>query len=152
MKKEIKKVSLVKKILGAAVMGAALLTSSLPVLAYTPKHVMYADEVASEVVFSKSVDAPWDNADIELSDDESITWTFTSEDGESVIVIDESDMGINPYLFCSHSYIVGTLSKHYRYSDGSCKVEYFNAKRCDYCHDTVIGDLIKTTTWVKCPH
>lgn len=151
MKKDIKKVSKIKKLIGAGVMGIALFTSSLPVLAYTPKDVMRTDEVAVDIVFNEDVNNRWGGGS-ELSVNESVKWTFVSDDGEVVVNIDESNLESEPHLFCKHEYKSGELSKHYVYSDGSCKVEYFKAQMCKWCDDVIIGDLITTATWTVCPH
>lgn len=148
MKKETTRESRLKKLVGAGVMGVVLVSSSLSVLAYSPKEVVHENEVYDNIYFSDD-DALRVEADSEALLDEIVEYVFTSDDGETIIV-DENE--IDTHILCSHSYTPGTLVKHKKYSDGSCKNEYYDAKYCKWCDHIEQGELIKTVIWEKCPH
>lgn len=57
-----------------------------------------------------------------------------------------------PYVLCIHSYASGIWTEHQRKDSGGCVVNEYSSKRCMKCGHIVVGDLISTTTYVKCPH
>lgn len=152
MKYGVKKESRARKLLGACIMGVVLFSSSMTVLAYSPKNVMVADEIADKIVFSEEGVEPWNGTYNDLDVNEAVEWIFISEDGDIVETVNEADIDAETYAFCIHDYVSGELAKHYSYSDGSCKIEYYSAQRCSKCGNYIIGDLLRTTTFVKCTH
>ncbi len=152
MKFGVKKESLAKKIVGACIMGVVLFTSSLSVLAYSPKNVMIADEIADKIIFCEEGVEPWNGIYSELGVNEIVEWVFISEDGEIVETVDEKDIDSETYALCNHTYVSGELAKHFSYSDGSCKIEYYSAQKCSKCGHYIVGDLRRTLTSVTCTH
>lgn len=152
MKFGVKRESLARKLLGACLMGVALISSSMSVLAYSPKNVMVADEIADKIVFCEEGVEPWNGTYNELDVNEAVEWIFISEDGDIVETVNENDIDAETYAFCIHDYVSGELAKHYSYSDGSCKIEYYSAQRCSVCGHYIVGDLRRTTTFVTCTH
>lgn len=152
MKFGVKKESLAKKIVGACIMGVVLFTSSLSVLAYSPKNVMIADEIADKIIFCEEGVEPWNGIYSELGVNEIIEWVFISEDGVTIEIVDEKDIDSETYALCNHTYVSGELAKHFSYSDGSCKIEYYSAQKCSKCGHYVIGDWKNTVTFAKCTH
>lgn len=57
-----------------------------------------------------------------------------------------------PNAACDHTYMAGEITPHSPTSDGGCAVKYYDAKRCTKCGAIVKGPLIKTVTYLKCPH
>lgn len=54
---------------------------------------------------------------------------------------------------CKHDYSIdGIYSTHKKNTDGSCIVREYDALQCCFCGSVKVGDLISTTTYVKCPH
>lgn len=52
----------------------------------------------------------------------------------------------------SHTFVSTKLEEHKKFSDGSCKTTYYDAKKCTGCGLIWKGDVIKETTYPKCPH
>ncbi|MDE7321664.1 MAG: M56 family metallopeptidase [Lachnospiraceae bacterium] len=152
MKFGIKKESLAKKFLGVCIMGVVLFTSSLSVLAYSPKNIMFADEIADKIVFCKEGVSSWTDTYSELDINGTVEWIFISEDGAIVEIVNKSEIDAETYALCNHSYVSGELAKHFSYADGSCKIEYYSAQKCSKCGNYIIGDLLRTLTSVKCTH
>lgn len=152
MKKGTRKEGVLKKLAGAGIMGVMLFSSSLSVLAYSPKNVMYTDEVADDIFFYEKDAAPWGEMFDEPVLNETVEWTFISADGTIVESVDESEIEAETYSACNHDYVSGEMAKHFKYSDGSCKIEYYDAQRCSKCRKYIIGDLTRTVIYCPCPH
>ncbi len=152
MKYGIKKECLARKVLGACLMGVVLISSSMSVLAYSPKNVMVTDEIADKLIFCEDGAASWSGAYSEMDVSETVEWIFTSDDGTIVEAVDENDIDAETYVFCNHDYVSGELAKHFSYSDGSCKIEYYSAQRCSKCVHYIVGDLRSVATFTVCIH
>lgn len=152
MKFGVKKESLARKLLGACIMGVVLVSSSMSVFAYSPKDVMVADEIADKIIFCEDGAASWSGTYSQMDVSEIVEWVFTSDDGTFVETVDENDIDAGTYAFCIHDYVSGELAKHYSYSDGSCKIEYYSAQRCSKCGHYIVGDLRSTATFTVCIH
>lgn len=79
------------------------------------------------------------------------TFKFIMEDGIEIPVfgvIGEDEKA--PY--CNHVFTTGMYEQHLLYADGSCKTNYYNAQLCTKCNYVVIGNLVKSLTYTKCPH
>ena len=74
---------------------------------------------------------------------------FINEGGESYSELYNQD---HVRISCSHSYETGIYSKHFPYSDGSCKKINYDAQRCTKCGYIIIGLEVSTTTYKACPH
>lgn len=151
MKNGAGKESALKKIVAVGVMGIVLFASSLSVFAHSPKTIMYSDEITDEIYFSAEgkhwgdlyADPPVNGGD---------GWVFFNGEGDMIEVLD----GLNPdadlYVVCVHNYVSGEATKHTKYSDNSCKVEYFEAQKCSKCGDTKLGKLLDVITHLSCCH
>lgn len=53
---------------------------------------------------------------------------------------------------CVHSYVSGYAKDHHKYSDGSCKTDYYYADRCSKCGRLEIKGYSHTETSTKCTH
>ena len=62
------------------------------------------------------------------------------------------DSDRSSYATCEHNYIDGTLSRHTKKSDGSCITKFYDSQRCTNCGQLIVGELINTETYTKCPH
>lgn len=73
---------------------------------------------------------------------------FVDETG-NIYPIAEDEM-IEPH--CDHTFVSGTGYDHTKTSDGGCIMNEFKAQRCSKCGYVKRGEMISTTTFVKCPH
>ena len=51
-----------------------------------------------------------------------------------------------------HNIVDVVLSEHIIYDDSSCKTTYYEGKECTVCGALWKGDVIRTVTYVECPH
>lgn len=72
---------------------------------------------------------------------------FTDENG-TIYPVDE----LQVCATCKHTWIYGTVEDHDKYSDGSCTVTQYEAKRCTKCGTTDVGEEINSISYKKCPH
>ncbi len=72
---------------------------------------------------------------------------FTDENG-TIYPMDE----LQVCATCKHTWIYGTVEDHDKYSDGSCTVTQYEAKRCTKCGTTIKGEVIVEQKYTKCPH
>lgn len=134
-------------LLGSVLFILCIFLSSLPVLAYEPKQLIFSNdsfdclEVSSENV--KSI-----NHDFTFESDK---LTVITLDG-STIYVDDTDSNVSPATICFHDYEPCTIRKHFSYSDGSCKIEEYSGEKCKYCNKIVFNELINTYTQTKCTH
>lgn len=151
MKNGFKKESVFRKLVGLSVMGIAVLSSSLSVLAYSPKNIVYLNEIYDTMYFTEQ-DFMWGDVYGELPVNESGGWTFYSEETKEIKNLDDLNLNAEIYSLCKHDYVIGKLMNHKKYSDNSCKVDYYNSKKCSKCGEVVLGELINTVSFGKCPH
>lgn len=151
MKNGVGKESLLRKVIGAGVMGIAVFTSSLTVFAYSPKTIMFSNNIVDEIYFSEE-DIMWGDTDVILPVNENGGWVFFNDEGEVIVVLGELNHDLEAHSSCAHEYVAGKTTKHSKYSDNSCKMEYYEAKRCSKCGDIKLGKLLDVITHSSCPH
>ena len=151
MKNGVGKESLLRKVIGAGVMGIAVFTSSLTVFAYSPKTIMFSNNIVDEIYFSEE-DIMWGDTDVILPVNENGGWVFFNDEGEVIVVSGELNHDLEAHSSCAHEYVAGKTTKHSKYSDNSCKMEYYEAKRCSKCGDIKLGKLLDVITHSSCPH
>ncbi|MCM1266568.1 MAG: M56 family metallopeptidase [Bacteroidales bacterium] len=76
---------------------------------------------------------------------------FIGEDG-SCYDVSEMINGNGSKIGCSHSLGDGYAKFHYKYSDGSCRTEYYHADRCTKCGEIWLKEYSHTETSTKCTH
>lgn len=74
---------------------------------------------------------------------------FVGENGE--VFYCNSDTSVQPRITCTHTFLNGEYTKHIKNGDG-CILEVHAAKRCTKCGLIVLGELLRTTYYTKCPH
>lgn len=146
MKKENRKS--IKRIEGVILILLILMMSSLSALAYNPKQVILTDEEIDDVWENSEVVIDDMSAEMELKDG---YWTLITEAGEMEFIPDE-EINIEIQVICNHNYIATTFNKHSKKSDGSCKLEIYDGKRCTKCGKVVFGELVNSISYQKCPH
>jgi len=146
-----------KRSFAVCTMVFCFLVSSIPSFAY--KEPMIHSEVSDlngtiedwlhidMVIFTP-------NGEVESDYTESVDFShsdnvFISEGGESYSEFYNQE---HMRIICSHNYETGIYSKHFPYSDGSCKKINYNAQRCTKCGYIIIGLEVSTTTYKACPH
>ncbi|MDE7478695.1 MAG: M56 family metallopeptidase, partial [Lachnospiraceae bacterium] len=153
MKRGTKKENMFKKVLGASIMGVALFSSSLSVLAYSPKSVIHLEAIADKIIISdESIDMWGNDLYKDLPVNENGGWIFWDDEGEIIDVQDGFNIDAEVHSTCKHEYKDYKATVHYKYSDNSCKIEYYEAQKCSKCGNLKLGDLISTATYVSCPH
>lgn len=152
MKKGTKKEKLYKKILGTCIIGAALFSSSLSVFAYSPKSVIYTEEIFDQLIVSDDESDVWGEIYKNLPVNKNGGWVFFDEDGTILVKLDELNLESEIYNTCRHTYESCKATKHIKYPDNSCKVEYYYAQKCSNCGNLKLGDLFSSTTNISCPH
>ncbi|WP_455503126.1 M56 family metallopeptidase [Blautia sp.] len=129
----------------AAILGSVILSGST-VLAYAPGQTTRTEtnSIASfETVNVKSIqttNTSWKDSQVYV----------TSND--NVITVVDTTGSEGRAILCTHVYENVYLDAHSSKSNGGCIVRTYKGKRCKKCNDLVFGDLISTTTYVKCPH
>ena len=93
--------------------------------------------------------------------------TFTSEEefmpdfsvSDDILVMNDGSINylseenlVEPRVLCIHAYKDAYYYAHKPNSNGGCEVRKYSAQRCSKCGSVVVGDLISSTTYVKCPH
>ena len=76
---------------------------------------------------------------------------YFQTDDHTVIPVDESNLETRA-IICTHVFKSGYADLHYPQTSGGCIVKTYTAKICMKCNHLVIGDLVSTHTYVKCPH
>ncbi|MDE7185342.1 MAG: M56 family metallopeptidase [Lachnospiraceae bacterium] len=151
MKNGMKRGNILQKVIGAGIMGIAVFSSSLTVLAYSPKTILYSDKIADKFYFSEE-DIMWGNDDVNLPVNECGGWVFFNDEWEVIAVVDELNHDAEVYSTCVHEYMAGKSTKHTKYADNSCTTEYYEAERCSKCGYIKLGELIDVITRSSCPH
>lgn len=153
------------KIVAGSVMAVLALANSLTALAYSDvTYESVKENVSCEQLGETEECDIWTftpdeacedelgNTALYIADDIDIRYEEQFMDVAGNIYPLQSVKSASVYLFCSHDYVSGTLSKHFSASDGSCKVINYSAKRCCICGYTVVESVISETKFTVCPH
>lgn len=148
-----KKFGRIQKLVTVIISVVTVVTSSLTVFAYEPLQSSTEDVVA-ELEDGDFMDFCYDEDYVENDIIDEINFyghedVFITNDGETIII---ENINSNEYAICNHTFASGKVSKHISDGNGGCTVKLYNAQRCTKCYYIVLGSLIKTTTYVTCPH
>lgn len=124
--------------------------SSFSVLAYTPKSVLYLDEISDTIWIDDSLTYLEPSDDYLHSIPDNLLLLEYSN-GEKKYISD-SELSIEPKAFCIHEYENCKLNSHSINSSGGCTITIYNAKICSKCSNTVIIDKYNQITNLKCTH
>lgn len=127
-----------KLILSWCLGGAICVIGSITSFAYNPPATYSTKDVSdvnTEIVFQQVIALPFD-------------YFWTDCDGN----ISEINENNSEKAYCPHSYEPGTITKHTKYSDRSCKMVYLDGKKCSLCGNILEGSVIKTVHYDVCPH
>ena len=128
-----------------------MLMSSFTVFAYSEQRVVENDPTVTVDSRDTADFVIVDTSDVE---EEAAVAVF---DAEMSYVEDDNGTLINYHLqeeraFCNHTFVNGKYIKHYSYTDGSCKQDYYYCQACDKCGYTIVGDYYNTVTYRYCEH
>ncbi len=84
----------------------------------------------------------------ELHFNDEINSLFIDENNDVYPIEEDAES----YALCNHTYVSGIVSKHTKFSDGSCITNYYEGQRCTKCGAIITGSFIKSTTYAVCPH
>lgn len=129
----------------AAILGSMILSSST-VLAYSPMQT----STFENDVFSTDCTMEFDTEDISNLQTNTADMYFETLD-HVIIPIDDSDISTRA-LICTHNFTVGYVKQHIPGNNGGCTYNVYNGKICEKCGHLVVGSLISSTKYVKCPH
>lgn len=161
MKKTGRTYGKISKIAGLLLIAVTIFTSSLTVYAYEKQQVKHCDEPYERVedvyLYSNweqdgrtELDLKYETYEQYINADNVIF--FISETGEVYYDVHSESYQNDVYKVCDHTYESGTIAKHVKYSDGGCKMDYYDGKWCTKCGDVVWGDFIKSSIYATCPH
>lgn len=129
-----------------AAMVASVILSGTTVFAYAPMQTTEnnakTNESAEIITFAQN------NSFENVTSDSQIYFTYP--DG-TVVTVDSSNMDTRA-IICTHDFVSGYADAHTSKSDGGCIVRTYKARKCKKCNHLVLDTLIKTTTYVTCPH
>ena len=140
--------------------AAAVFASSLTAAAYQPRVVEHMeDEYDNSEILSYFLA---EGEELDLAEQaeqfkeleqyiiEAGNTFFVDEEGTVYYLDNEADSKLRST--CKHDYVNGTSAKHHKYSDGSCKTDYYSGQMCRKCGDTILGEHIKAIFYDVCPH
>ena len=130
-------------------MVMSIVLGSTTVYAYKAGRVFESNQVPEELVGTEYLFDSEDKTNL-ISDFENSDSVFIDIDGNYHYVAMEND--VETYAICIHSYKTGVWSTHVANNSGGCTVYKYDGKLCMKCGKVVLGDLISTETFVKCPH
>ena len=147
------------KVAAGALVTVLALANSITVFAYREPFQREFEEGASqeEIEYALANDAfefvsdgicEEEMSEFGLAEETEIRYEyqFTDEEGNIYPITEPIQRG------CSHTYVSGTAREHHPYSNGSCDVVEYRAKRCSKCGYVVTGEKINTITYAVCPH
>lgn len=161
--KNAKKHTKLNFILAVLILVVSIIASSMLVFAYDDYTV---DTISQEFIDYESEDYSNQDAinDINLfvtdvsEEDSEISTELSFSDEIKSVFIDENkhiypiEEYKKPYALCNHTYVNGTIVTHTKYSDGSCKSNYYDGQRCTKCGAVITGSFIKSVSYAVCPH
>lgn len=151
---KVRKVSRFVKICSYFIAAFILFGGSLTVYAYeAPKIVTWQTESNTEILEQEKVEREFVSSTLVNFSEENvlIIKEFIGKDG-LCYRINKSENVNSSRIFCIHSYVSGYYKEHIKYSDNSCKTDYYNADRCEKCGDIVLKSYSHTETSTKCTH
>lgn len=143
----------IKKAISLLLSVIILFGGSLTVCAYeNPQVISGVDAFVFDIPADEQVNVRFTPKDIRYSEEEVLDFTeFVGDDGTCY---DLSGMRNNSMegAGCVHSYVSGYYTYHHKYSDGSCKTDYYYAERCSKCSEVKRKGYSHTETSTKCTH
>lgn len=82
--------------------------------------------------------------------DFSVSDTIFTEDktGRKTALLPSDDINAN----CQHSFVSGTISKHFKDSSGGCVIRNYKVEKCTKCSYYRVIEVLSELKYFKCPH
>lgn len=140
---------MVSLLLGVAI----LFGGSLSVCAYeNPQVISGAEAAFLETAQDEKAARFFLMEEIQYSEEETLNYMkFVGNDG-ICYELPEIQIPSTEKAGCIHSYVSGCVVDHRKYSDGSCKTDYYFAERCSKCGRLEMKGYSHTETSTKCTH
>ena len=93
-----------------------------------------------------------DESDTVSSDEKYFKYTdayFITENGK-IIIMGQADL--RTQVSCSHTFIYGTVKKHYPDNKGGCSIKIYKGNICTKCNYAKNLSFVNTLTYLHCPH
>lgn len=134
-------------------LGAVILFGgSLTVCAYENPQVVRGKANLFEISSNEEVVKTFAVEEIGYSEEAELDYReFLGDDGISYDLPEEQSSNMER-AGCIHSFVSGTLKDHRKYSDGSCKTDYYRAEMCKICGEIRVKEYSHTETSTKCTH
>lgn len=135
-------------------LGAVILFGgSLTVCAYeNPQVVNGADAAFLKTTQDEEVAKTFIIGEIQYSEEGTLDFKeFVGNDGIRYELSEMQNANMER-AGCIHSYVSGYVADHRKYSDGSCKTDYYYAERCEKCGRLEMKGYAHTETSTKCTH
>lgn len=134
-------------------LGAVILFGgSLTVCAYENPRVVRGEANLFEISQDGESEMTFEKEEIGYSDEMELEyWKFLGDNGISYDLSEEQSSNMER-AGCFHSFVSGTLKKHQKFSDGSCKTDYYFAEMCEKCGEVRSKGYSHTETSTKCTH
>lgn len=155
MKKVLNKTKKLSVAASATIVGAVVALNSLTVFAYQDV------KVARGEIFE---DESFANADFGFTPlGEELLWEDTVNMDDYVHYFNTQFVDVDGNVYevhenvdicavCDHNYVEGTLQRHVKNSDGSCRVYFYNALRCTKCGSVTNEEYTGDRGYPVCPH
>ncbi len=129
-----------------------LFGGSLTVCAYEAPQVIRGEADFVKVASDGENTRRFVAEEIQFSEEEILDYQkFLGDDGVSYNLPEILDDNMER-AGCLHSFVSGYAIDHHKYSDGSCKSDYYFAERCTKCGETRTKGYSHTETSTKCTH
>lgn len=134
-------------------LGAVILFGgSLTVCAYENPQVVRGEADFVMISTDEEITKTFVMEEISYSEETVLDYQqFIGEDGMSYDLTGLPNGGIER-AGCIHSFVSGYATVHHKYSDGSCKTDYYHAERCEKCGEVRAKGYSHTETSTKCTH
>ena len=169
LKKRIKRIGVFikpKVVLNVSIIICMIISSCAPVFAYNPptadlRSVPWTGffdpaEGAQVSVFDNGNEIEYitynDESDTVSSDEKYFKYTdayFITENGK-IIIMGQADL--QTQASCSHTFIYGTVKKHYPNNKGGCSIKIYKGNICTKCNYAKNLSFVNTLTYLHCPH
>lgn len=142
-----------ERVVSLALGAMILFGGSLTVCAYeAPQVVRDVDAAMFDQTQDEQAALEVSVAKLSYSEETVLEFTeFVAEDGTSYNLTEMQNSNVER-AGCIHSYVDGHIKIHHKYSDGSCKTDYYFADVCEKCGYAWNKGYAHTETSTKCTH